>query len=249
MSSNRKFTPYEQNQLQKWAPQADVSQIGEMPVEYVTGHTEFCELDFLVTEDTLIPRIESEQIVTLALQAIEGLGLKHPTIADIGTGSGCLGVSLAYKLAKTNTPYTIFLSDISLKALKVADLNAQRLLHSPENIFFQESNLLESFPKIKFDIIMANLPYIPTKNINTLDSSVRDFEPKTALDGGPKGNLFINALLDKLPNFLAPKGVAILEIDDTHTMNSFTIPKPLSASIANDCFDKPRFLIVRQTNI
>jgi len=95
---------------------------------------------------------------------------------------------------------------------------------------------------------LANLPYIPTKNINTLDSSVRDFEPKTALDGGPKGNLYINALLDKLPTFLNEEGIAILEIDDTHTIDSFTIPKPLSASITNDCFDKPRFLIVKPHN-
>ncbi len=244
MSSKRKLTPYELNQLYKWTPQADVSQIGDKPIEYVTGHTEFCGLDFLVTQDTLIPRIESEQIVTTALQFIEDKNLTHPTIADIGTGSGCLGVSLAYKLSKMRLPYTIYLSDISLKALKVADLNAQRLLHSPENIFFQESNLLESFPKIKFDIIIANLPYIPTKNIDNLDSSVQDYEPKNALDGGPKGNLFINALLDKLPTFLHKNGIALFEIDDTHTIDSFTLPKSLKTTITNDCFNKPRFLSV-----
>lgn len=249
--TKRIFSPYEQNVLRRWTPNINFSSIGEKPVEYVTGHAEFAGLDFLVTEDTLIPRLESEQIINDALEFIDDRSLAHPVIADIGTGSGCLGISLAVKLGKSQIPYSIFLGDISPKALKVADLNAQKLLHSPENIFFLESNLLESFPKIKFDLILANLPYIPTKNIGKLDSSVKDFEPKIALDGGLKGNLYINALLSKLPQFLSKGGPArriggqaIFEIDDTHTLNSFAIPKGLSATITRDCFAKPRFLIV-----
>jgi release factor glutamine methyltransferase len=242
--TKRIFSPYELNLLRQWAKDVDPKSIGEKPVEYVTGHTEFCGLDFLVTQDTLIPRIESEQIVDLALKYIEGHSLAHPTIADIGTGSGCLGLSLASKLSKMNTPYSIFLSDISPRALKVADLNAQRLLHSPENIFFIESNLLESYPQIKFDLILANLPYIPSKNIHNLDSSVKDFEPKLALDGGKEGNLYINALLSKLPQFLNKRGRAIFEIDDTHTLDSFAVPQSLTATVGKDCFGQPRFLVV-----
>lgn len=239
----RKLSPYEQNQLRKWAPDVDPQSIGKKPVEVVTGHAEFLGHDFLVTKDTLIPRIESEQIVTDSLQVIDDQEIAHPTIVDIGTGSGCIGISLALKLAKRQIPYTIFLSDISPQALKIADLNAQRLLHSPENIFFQESNLLDTFPNIKFDLILANLPYIPTKNINKLDPSVKDFEPISALDGGKFGNLFINALLDKLPKFLDKKGKAIFEIDDTHSLESFAFPKEINGIIKNDCFDKPRFLV------
>lgn len=241
--TKRILSPYELNQLHKWAPQVSLNSLDEKPIEYVTGHVEFFTLDFLVTPDVLIPRIESEKMVSLALQCLEDYHSAHPTIADIGTGSGCLGLSLAVSLTKRQIPYTIFLSDISPKALKVADLNAQRLLYSPENIFFQESNLLESFPQIKFDLILANLPYIPTKNISKLDSSVKNFEPQIALDGGSKGNLFINALLDKLPQFLNHGGQAIFEIDDTHTINSFSIPKSLSSRIESDCFGKPRFLV------
>lgn len=241
--TKRILSPYEQNELRKWAKDIDLDTLGEKPIEYVTGHAQFLGLDFLVTPDTLIPRLESEQIVKTALQFIDDHDLAHPVIADIGTGTGCLGISLAVRLSKRQIPYSIFLSDISLKALKVADLNTQRLLHSPENIFFLESNLLEAFPKIKFDLILANLPYIPTKNIDKLDLSVRNYEPKITLDGGAKGNLYINALLAKLPQFLSKNGQAILEIDDTHTLNSFTIPKSLSVTIENDCFKKPRFLV------
>lgn len=242
--TKRHLSPYELNHLRRWAPQVDPDLIGDQPVEYITGHAEFLGLDFLVTPDTLIPRLESEQIVTTALDFIDNHHLDHPTIADIGTGSGCLGVSLAYKLTRRQIPYTIYLSDISLSALKVADLNAQRLLHSPENLFFQESNLFENYPSIKFDLILANLPYIPTKNIASLDPSVKNFEPISALDGGSKGNLFINALLDKLPQYLNSNGQAIIEIDDTHRLDSFTIPQELSVKIDQDCFHQPRFLIV-----
>ncbi|HSV95288.1 MAG TPA: HemK/PrmC family methyltransferase [Spirochaetia bacterium] len=240
----RIFSPYELNQLRQWMPHIDPDSIStNKPVEYLTGHTEFCGLDFLVTHDTLIPRLESEEIVNLALQFIDDHNLSHPVIADIGTGSGCLGVSLAVKLSKQHSPYSIFLSDISPQALKVADLNTQKLLHSPENIFFIESNLFENFPNIKFDLILANLPYIPSQNIKALDSSVKDFEPKMALDGGSKGNLFINALLSKLPQFLNRDGQAILEINDTHTINSFTLPAGIQPTIQKDCFNKSRFLV------
>ncbi len=241
--AQRQFSAYEINQLRRWQKQPDPQTAGSKPVEYLTGHAEFCGLDFLVTPDTLIPRLESEKIIDLALDFISNRQLPHPQIADIGTGSGCLGITLAYRLSKQNTPYTIFLSDISLPALKVADLNVQRLLYSPENIFFQPSNLFQAYPPLKFDLILANLPYIPSSNIPLLDASVKDHEPIIALDGGSKGNLFINALLDQLPVFLAPQGQAIIEIDDTHTLDSFSLPPRMTAQIITDCFDKPRFLV------
>lgn len=243
MPTPRTLTPYEQNELKKWSIEVDPSTIDNKPIEYVTGHVDFADFDFLLTQDTLIPRVESTQIVDMALKYIDDENLIHPVIADIGTGSGCLGVSLALRLTKRQIPYTVFLSDISPEALKVADLNSQRLLYSQENIFFLVSNLFEEYPKIKFDLILANLPYIPTKNIENLDPSVKEYEPIIALDGGIKGNLYINALLSKLTIFLNNGGKAILEIDDTHTKNSFTIPKNISVSIENDCFGKPRFLV------
>ena len=243
--AKRLFSPYELNQLRKCGfPDPDPNTFGEEPVEYITGHAQFCGFDFLVNVSTLIPRLESEKIVTLALGFIEKHELAHPAVADIGTGSGCLGLSLASTLLKKQIPYTIYLSDISLPALQTAQENAQRLLFSPANLFFLESDLLESFPRIKFDVIVANLPYIPTETISTLSSSVKDYEPKSALDGGPKGTTTIDRLLKQLPQFLSSQGIAILEIDDTHSVEDFSLPKNLAASIEKDLYGVSRFLII-----
>jgi len=138
------------------------------------------------------------------------------------------------------------LADISALAIKLAKENAGRILRSPENLFFQESNLLENYPHIKFDIILANLPYIPSNNIATLPESVKDFEPVSALDGGPGGTQTINRLLTQIPQYLSDRGIVIIEIDDTHDLNSFSFPQKLQASIERDLFDVPRFLIINQ---
>jgi len=240
----RVLTPLEVNHLKKHGFSDTDPGLGEKPVEYLTGQAEFCGLDFLVNESTLIPRLESEKIVRLAEQFIAIHDLTHPTIADVGTGSGCLGLSLAVSLQSKQIPYTIYLSDISPQALEVAKNNASRLLPSTVNLFFEQSNLLENFPKIEFDIVLANLPYIPSKNISTLDASVKDFEPLLALDGGPQGTSLINQLIKTLPIFLSDLGLAIIEIDDSHTLRDFSIPNFFSAKIESDVFRVPRFLII-----
>lgn len=245
--SKRILSPQEINHLQKHGfSDIDLGPLGEKPVEYITGHAEFCHLDFLVNESTLIPRLESEKIIQIALDHIANQNIPHPTIADIGTGSGCLGLSLAVALLQKQVPYTIFLSDISSSALNVAKENASRLLPSPANIFFEQSDLLENFPRVKFDILMANLPYIPSKNISSLHASVKNFEPLSALDGGFTGTQLINRLLKDLPRFLSTRGIAILEFDDTHTLQDFALPHSLFARIENDLFGISRFLIVQQ---
>ncbi len=243
---DRVLSPYELNQLKRHGHSVeDLDSYGEMPVEYITGHAEFRGLDFLVDSSTLIPRLESEKIIDLALQFIAEYNLTHPAIADVGTGSGCLGLSLATSLNKRQVPYTIYLSDISTEALQLAGKNADALLPSRVNLFFQQSSLMENYPKIKFDIILANLPYIPSSNIDKLDSSVKDFEPHTALDGGPKGTNLINQLLQELPNFLSDQGVAIFEIDDTQILSDFSLPSGFVGKIEEDTNSKPRFLIIR----
>jgi len=122
--TKRTLSPYEQNELHKWASKINPDTIGEKPVEYVTGHATFKGLDFLVTCDTLIPRIESEGIVDMSLKFIEDGDLAHPVIADIGTGSGILAAA------------SVFLLHISSKNGKFPTLfffrtSPQRLLKLP----------------------------------------------------------------------------------------------------------------------
>lgn len=203
----------------------------QKPPEYTRGIVVFCGRKFIVNQNVLIPRPETEEIVSL-ISPISPI--TH--IADIGCGCGCLGIILAEKIPHA----TVYLSDISQKALAVAKQNSKT-----KNVIFLKSNLLSNYPSnLLFDIMVANLPYIPTRRIKTLQSSVRDFEPHLALDGGPDGTIIINRLLTQLPNYLKPKGKAILEIDDTHTLKSFQIPKKLTSSIKKDQFGRNRFLLL-----
>lgn len=147
----------------------------EKPKQYQQGWTEFYKLKFLITEDTLIPRPETELLVD------EILKIKPKTILDIGTGSGCIAISVAKNLPDVK----ILATDISEQALEVAKKNAK--FHKVDNkIFFQKRDLLEGMQTAP-EVIVTNLPYIPTARLLHIDPMVTDWEPKVALDGGIDG--------------------------------------------------------------
>jgi release factor glutamine methyltransferase len=103
--------------------------------------------------------------------------------------------------------------------------------------------LFDSYPKdLKFDLIIANLPYIPTSRISKLPKSVKDFEPRLALDGGPDGLKLINKLIAQSQTRLKPGGVLLLEIDETHRIKDLKLPKNFRAGIIRDLFENERFL-------
>jgi release factor glutamine methyltransferase len=203
----------------------------QIPPEYIQGKAVFCGQEFIVNQSVLIPRIETEEIV----QMVRDLKTRPKLIADVGCGSGCLGLTLAKLFPKA----TVFLSDISLKALEVARLNAKLL-----NVKLLLSDLFNKYPKrLKFDVIVANLPYVPTTRIPKLSGSVKNFEPHLALDGGLDGMTIINRLISQLPSRLKPTGIAILEIDDTHTLGKFKTQNPkFKMEIKKDQFGRNRFL-------
>lgn len=171
------------------------------PLQYILGSTEFMSLDFTVTPDTLIPRADTE---TLAETVCNIIGNNSVSLLDIGTGSGCIGISIAhYKNA------SVTLLDKSEKALKIAKKNAKK--HNI-NAKFLNMDILENYPKEKFDIIVSNPPYIETDVIDTLQTEVKDHEPLSALDGGNDGLIFYRRIVKIAPNMLNNNGVLAFEI-------------------------------------
>lgn len=178
---------------------------GGTPLPYVVGEWEFFQHRFIITPDVLIPRPETEGLVELALAWLK----EHPqrrTCLEIGTGCGCIAVSLAINLPELN----IIATDISPSALQVARENAQR--HQVEDqIIFRERDLLTGMEG-KVDLLVANLPYIPTEKLKSL--AVYSREPVAALDGGADGLLHIKKVLKNAQQHMQPGGAIFLELDE-----------------------------------
>ncbi len=175
---------------------------GGEPLPYILGHWEFYGLDFILTPDVLIPRPETELLVARALEWLRA----HPnrrSAADIGTGSGCIAISLAVNLPDLH----VLATDVSAAALEVAKANAE--MHNVTKcIQFLPAELTTLQP---IDLIVANLPYIPTPRLESLAVARR--EPRLALDGGPDGLDAIRGLMPTAGQWLAPGGCCLLEID------------------------------------
>ena len=179
------------------------------PIQYREGSVDFCGIKFAVDSRVLIPRFETEFLVK---KVISWCSKKQSQqvwrIADIGTGSGNIAVSLAINLPLAK----ITASDISPAAIGLAQENAKR-----QNVFdrihFKVGHLLSPITD-PADIIVANLPYIPSYRIPNLDSSVRDFEPHLALNGGEDGFGLYRQLLDQIGQMASLPKLCIFEIDN-----------------------------------
>jgi release factor glutamine methyltransferase len=182
------------------------------PVAYLTGHKAFFGLDFEVTPDVLIPRPETELLVETAIQIFkERWIVSNLTIADIGTGSGCIAITLAQNLPGA----AVFGIDRSNKALKVARRNAIR--HQVlDQITFLSGDLLAPLPA-PVDLIVSNPPYISRPELASPDlaSEVRQYEPALALDGGEDGLALIQRLLAQARPKLKTGGSLLIEIGST----------------------------------
>lgn len=181
------------------------------PVAYLTGHKEFYGLDFLVDKRVLIPRPETELLVEAALKVCRQMlaAGRTPIIADIGTGSGIIPVTLA--VLERRLPY-LYASDISTDALEVAYLNCQR--HQVEDrVRLLHGNLLTPLPE-PVDILTANLPYVGTDEMDELPPDVRSYEPRLALFSGPNGLDLLRRFFTELHESrkLVQGAVVLLEI-------------------------------------
>jgi len=195
------------------------------PLPYILGHWEFFGLDFEVTPAVLIPRPETELLVEVAINWLSKRKTQNVNIVDVGTGSGCIAITLAKQIPEINITAT----DISSAALEVARRNAIKYEVS-ERVYFVECNLLpdeSDVPHSTFDMILANLPYIPTATMK--QTTVYGKEPTLALDGGADGLDLIRRLITLGATRLAPGGLMLLEIEASQGMSA--------VALAYDAFD------------
>ncbi len=196
------------------------------PLPYVLGHWDFYGLELEVSPDVLIPRPETELLVENAIRWLKASPTRR-AIADVGTGSGCIAIALAMHVPDAR----ILATDISHPALQIALQNARKY-RVAKRIDFVQCDLLPPHPgplptDRLFDLICANLPYIPTKTLHGLDVYRR--EPTLALDGGLDGLDIVRRLLNIAPEWLAPNGMILLEIEASQGMSA--------VSLAYDTFD------------
>ena len=174
------------------------------PLQHLLGTVEFCGHTFAIDKRAMVPRPETEELVELLLAEISGQK-SEIRILDVGTGSGVIGLSLAVKFPQAN----VCAIDISEDALSLARENAAQLRLS-ERVRFQKSDLLENVSE-RFDLIVANLPYISMQDRHLLAREVLH-DPEVALFGGPGGDELVRKLIEQAPAHLEPGGLLALEI-------------------------------------
>ena len=193
------------------------------PFQYITGNQNFMGYDFIVNENVLIPRSDTENLVEAAVKIVNGknpvddseldkkIRRKRWDVLDLCTGSGVIGISMA----KLCDNLSVVCSDFSHPALEVAKKNAEKN-QVAKRVEFREGDLFEpfcgKFKKKKFNMILSNPPYIRSDVIPTLEREVKDHEPNTALDGGQDGLVFYRRIVKEAPDFLKKNGVLMMEI-------------------------------------
>jgi release factor glutamine methyltransferase len=242
------------------------------PLQHITGSTSFCGFEIAVNRRALVPRPETELLAESGWQFLSTLnctpnafGAQPSTALDFGTGTGCIAIALAAKCPSAK----IIATDISPEALALAGENAARNNVAERIDFLQsdgfaalqnvgqasclsplEKKKLETggTPVLHFDLIISNPPYIPSAEIATLQSEVRDFDPRGALDGGADGLDFYRKLAAEAKPFLKPGGKIMLEFGDGQAdalRTIFEAEKWIVEAVKEDYSQRERFLIAR----
>ena len=213
----------------------------EKPKQYQQGWTEFYKLKFFLTPDSLIPRPETELLVDEVLKLTQNI--ENPVIMDLGTGSG----NVAIAIAKNSPEAKILATDVSQKALEVARKNS--LFHkTSDRIIFETRDLLERMQKAP-DIIVTNLPYIPTARLLYIDPMVTQWEPKVALDGGIDGFELYRKLFTQIEQKKLYPKYLIGEIDYSHA--DFVVQESrrffphAEVEVKHDLAKKQRYFVIK----
>ena len=193
----------EENIVKEFNKIFDVYLYENKPIQYLIGYTIFYGYDFIVNEDVLIPRCETEELVENILYRYdEHFKGKKVNVCDLATGSGCIAISLDLEEPNMNVIGT----DISDAALKVAKMNNEKM---NANVKFLQGDMLEPLKGMKFDIFVSNPPYIPDDE--EVMSLVKDNEPNIALFGGSDGMKFYRIILSHVKNYLNDKALIAFE--------------------------------------
>jgi release factor glutamine methyltransferase len=214
------------------------------PLQHIVGTTSFCGLELAVNRHALIPRPETELLAERAWQFLSTLNSQPSTVLDFGTGSGCLAIALA-----VNCPTAqLFAIDVSREALELARQNAARHNVAARIQFFEGDGFAALLNGGRFDLIVANPPYIPSATIDTLAPEVREHDPRLALDGGVDGLDFYRRLAKEAAPFLQSDGRIMLELGDDQAgavSELFEQQKWVVEAIQEDYSRQPRILVAR----
>jgi release factor glutamine methyltransferase len=216
------------------------------PLQYLTGEQEFYGMKFQVTPEVLIPRPETEILVEKALDLMRHNASPAARFADIGTGSGCIAVSIARE-SSSSIGWAV---DISAAALRIARENANR--HGvAKRILFVHSNLFDCFPTSPcLDFVLCNPPYVALDECDSLPCEVRNYEPHEALFGGASGLDIYRRLIPEVTSRLTAGGWLLLEIGagQAQQVGQLVVSTGLSLqTILNDLQGIPRCLVARKT--
>lgn len=246
--SDTKFT---ENQLLTIADIRD--QLSKsIPIAQITGKVYFHNDEYEINNHVLIPRIETERLVDLVVDYLKESDLKSKKvkILEVGVGSGCISISLLKALASLNIDSEITGTDISQSAIDLAEKNKDIILKGrlAKKVNFQLANIVDTSKTRnnlgKFDIIISNPPYIPTKQIKYLAKSVKDHEPRLALDGGKYGT----DIIEQIINFSIDNNIANIFLE-IHSKSQFLRLKKkyenqVQMRLEKDIFGRYRYLII-----
>ena len=186
--------------LKKWIKK----RLKRMPLQYITGVTEFYGNKYFLNDDVLIPRPETETFVDISLECMNKLS--HPRILEVGTGSGCISISIALMRVDAK----ILSIDISQNALNKAQENSD--YHKTNNVKFLNLDFLKEIPSERFDIIVSNPPYIPLEEMKNIMIDIKEYEPKIALTDFNDGLVFYDRFADLGSKLLKKEGWMVLEV-------------------------------------
>jgi release factor glutamine methyltransferase len=221
------------------------------PLQHITGTISFCGLELSVDRRALIPRPETEILAERGWKFLQERSRTEqwsPVALDFGTGTGCLAIALAYHCQDAQ----VYALDLSSAALALARQNAQRHTIARPIQFIEGGKLQALPPGLRVDLLLSNPPYIPTAEIDELQPEVRDYDPRTALDGGQDGLDVYRYLAADAPAFLNPGARLMVEMGDGQAaalLALFEAQDWVVESVDEDYNQRPRILVAHRSPV